>query len=68
MRKLKEKEDKVYIKRLLFIKKVTTLIIICLIFRLFYIQILQHDFYITEINKQRQIQIPINSGRGIIFD
>ena len=68
MRRDRKKEKKVYIKRLLFIKIFITSIVICLILRLFYIQVLQHDFYMAEINKQRQIQIPINSGRGIIFD
>ncbi|SNR85182.1 peptidoglycan glycosyltransferase/penicillin-binding protein 2 [Anaerovirgula multivorans] len=69
MRKnIKDKKTNVNIKRLLFIGVSSTVIIFLLIFRLFYIQVIQHDLYTREVNKQRQINIPINSGRGIVLD
>ncbi|SES71708.1 penicillin-binding protein 2 [Natronincola peptidivorans] len=69
MRKSKEKNQQpVYIKRLLFIGLISTLLIVFLVGRLFYIQILQHDFFVMEVNRQRQISIPTDSGRGILFD
>ncbi|MCC5911478.1 MAG: penicillin-binding protein 2 [Clostridiaceae bacterium] len=55
-------------KRLLFMGCTASFVISLLVVRLFYIQIIQHDFYTAEINKQREISIPINSGRGIILD
>lgn len=58
----------VNINRLLYIGLFSTFILFLLIFRLFYIQIFQHDFYTREVNKQRQINIPINSGRGLVLD
>ncbi|AOY77037.1 peptidoglycan D,D-transpeptidase FtsI family protein [Clostridium formicaceticum] len=71
MRRAQKKEKKkelVYIKRLWFIGIVSTMMILLLMMRLFYIQVMQYDFYLKEVNKQRQINIPINSGRGMIFD
>ncbi|SDK52790.1 peptidoglycan D,D-transpeptidase FtsI family protein [Natronincola ferrireducens] len=69
MRKEKRNQtEKVYIKRLLFIGALYSIIVLLLIGRLFYIQVLRHDFYVKEVNRQRQLNIPINSGRGILFD
>ncbi|AKL95265.1 stage V sporulation protein D [Clostridium aceticum] len=68
LQKQKEKEEKVHIKRLWFIGAVSTMMMVLLMARLFYIQVIQHDFYVREVNKQRQINIPVNSGRGMIFD
>lgn len=64
----KENRRNVNINRLLFIGATATTIIFLLVVRLFYIQVVQHESYIKEANRQRQINIPINSGRGIIFD
>lgn len=55
-------------KRLILLGITFTSFILVLILRLFYIQVIQHNFYISEVNKQRQINLPINSGRGMIYD
>ncbi|MBN4074519.1 penicillin-binding protein 2 [bacterium AH-315-E09] len=54
--------------KLIFIGVVSTLLIIALIIRLYYIQIVKHDVYTTEINKQKSINIPIARTRGMIVD
>ena len=54
--------------RLLFIRNISFFILFLLIIRLFYIQVIGHDFYNAEVMKQRQINIPVSSGRGIIYD
>lgn len=56
------------IKKLLIIGAVATLSVVILILRLFYIQVVKHDLYSTEVNKQRRMHIPLNSGRGLILD
>jgi len=66
-RKINKSSD-VNIIRLLLIRRVTFLIIAGLIMRLFYIQIIRHDFYTSEVMKQRQLSIPVDSGRGLILD
>ncbi|SCY98331.1 peptidoglycan D,D-transpeptidase FtsI family protein [Alkaliphilus peptidifermentans] len=55
-------------KRLLFLGVISTIFIIALGIRLFYLQIVKHDLYTTEVNKQRSLTIPLNSGRGYFFD
>lgn len=67
-RREKHNQYDVNIKRLLYIKVISFTILFALVIRLFYIQIVGHDFYTSEVSKQRQISIPINSGRGIIYD
>ncbi len=62
------KTNQVNINRLSSIKVICFVILIGLTIRLFYIQIINHDFYKKEAMKQRQINIPIDSGRGIILD
>lgn len=64
----KNKTTQVNIKRLLFIKGVCFFILAGLIVRLFYIQVMRHDFYNAEVTKQRQLTIPVDSGRGLILD
>ncbi|MGV8146829.1 MAG: peptidoglycan D,D-transpeptidase FtsI family protein, partial [Alkaliphilus sp.] len=54
--------------KLLFIGIVSTLLILVLIMRLYYIQIVKHDIYTTEINKQKSVNIPIGMARGMILD
>ena len=54
--------------RLIFIGNIFLFILLILIVRLFYIQVVKYDFYNTEAIRQRQINIPVNSGRGIIYD
>ena len=58
----------VNVKKLFFIGIVTTFIMFSLVIRLFYIQVIKKDLYTTEVNKQRRMHIPLNSGRGLILD
>jgi len=62
------KSSELNIKRLLLIRSVTFLVLAGLIIRLFYIQVIRHDFYNAEVMKQRQLSIPVDSGRGLILD
>ncbi len=55
-------------KRLIFIRSIFFFILLILIVRLFYIQVAKYDFYNAEAMKQRQINIPVSSGRGLIYD
>ncbi|MBM7613966.1 peptidoglycan D,D-transpeptidase FtsI family protein [Alkaliphilus hydrothermalis] len=55
-------------KRLIIMGMVASIMIVALMGRLFYIQIMKNDLYTTEVNKQRNISIPLSSGRGIIYD
>ncbi|MBU5677982.1 penicillin-binding protein 2 [Alkaliphilus sp. MSJ-5] len=71
MSRIKRKKNEcsvVNIKRLLFIRGMSFCIFIGLIVRLFYIQVIKYDFYNAEVIKQRQISIPVDSGRGLILD
>ncbi|NLM03708.1 MAG: penicillin-binding protein 2 [Clostridiales bacterium] len=68
MTKRHNEKNIVYIKRLQSIKIIAMLLLISLIIRLFYIQIFKHEFYIAQIKKQQQILIPLDNGRGIIYD
>lgn len=47
------------VRKLLFIGIVSTLILVALVLRLYYIQIVKHDIFTTEINKQKSINIPL---------
>ena len=58
----------VNIKKLWFMGILATVVMVSLTVRLFYIQIVKHDLYTTEVNKQRRMHIPLNSGRGLILD
>ncbi len=58
----------VNIKRLWFIGALATFVLVALLARLFYIQVIKYDLYTTEVNKQRQMHIPLNSGRGQLLD
>ncbi len=60
--------ENVNIKRLWFIGVLATFLILTLLARLFYIQVVKHDLYTTEVNKQRRMHIPLNSGRGLLLD
>ena len=66
--KRKSEKKEVYIKRLLFIKGLSFLVLFALIIRLYYIQIVKQEFYTSEVSKQRELSIPIDSGRGLILD
>lgn len=71
MTRLQKKQlarEKVYIKRLLFMGFVATIVMMLLVTKLYSIQIRKNDLYATEVNKQRWISIPTGSNRGIIFD
>ncbi len=68
LRRKKTKNNTVSRKRLLLIRSIFFLILLALIGRLFYIQVVMEDFYKAEVMKQRQISIPVNSGRGLIYD
>ncbi len=67
-RKRNKEKKEVNIKKLLFIQMVSFVILLGLAGRLFYLQVINHDFYSTQVLKQRQISIPVDSGRGKIFD
>ncbi len=67
-KKLHYNSYKIGKRRLIVIGIVYSIIIFLLLVRLYYIQIIQKDFYTKEVNKQRQIKIPVDTGRGIIFD
>lgn len=64
----KRNQEKVNIKKLWFIQIISFTILFGLAGRLFYLQVIKHDFYSAEVLKQRQINIPVDSGRGTIFD
>ena len=64
----RKKNNTIGKKRLLFIRNIIFFILLILIVRLFYIQVAEHDFYNAEVIKQRQINIPVSSGRGLIYD
>ncbi len=68
MRKRKEYDEKIRMSRLLIMGIVSSLLIVGLGVRLFYIQIYKHELYTTEVNKQRSLTIPLSSGRGLIYD
>jgi len=71
MRKMRKEEDRknnTHVAKLMFIGYFSTAIFVALIFRLFYLQVIKHDFYTTEINKQMMFTIPVDMGRGEIFD
>ncbi|KAB3537351.1 hypothetical protein F8154_03410 [Alkaliphilus pronyensis] len=55
-------------KKLILLGVLSTICILGLGIRLFYIQIVKHDLFLTEVNKQRSLTIPINSGRSYFFD
>lgn len=55
-------------KRLLFLSVSSMVLFLCLLGRLFYLQIIMHEPYSNEVNKQRSLTIPLSSGRGIIYD
>ncbi len=67
-RKEKKEDSIIYTKRILIMGAVSTIIILALLLRLFFLQIIKHDFYTTEVNKQRNLTIPLTSGRGTIYD
>ncbi|WP_026475829.1 peptidoglycan D,D-transpeptidase FtsI family protein [Alkaliphilus transvaalensis] len=54
--------------RIIIMGVVASTIIVALIGRLFYLQVMRHEFYTTEVNKQRNVTIPLTSGRGTIYD
>lgn len=64
----KNEPSKACVNKILFIGIVSTLIILALMLRLYYIQIVKHDIYTTEINKQKSINIPLGRIRGMILD
>ncbi len=64
----KKKNNTIGRRRLLFMRNISFFILFLLIIRLFYIQVIGRDFYNAEVMKQRQINIPVSSGRGIIYD
>ncbi|KAB3527609.1 peptidoglycan D,D-transpeptidase FtsI family protein [Alkaliphilus serpentinus] len=55
-------------KKLLLIGIISTVCLLYLLGRLYYIQIIKNDLYLSEVNYQRNIDIPVNSGRGNIVD
>lgn len=68
LQRRRRKKDLVYKTRLLVIRNIILFAFIGLIVRLFYIQVTKHNFYNAEVVKQRQVTIPVSSGRGIIYD
>lgn len=68
MEKKNQQVNATTIKKLWIIGVVATLGMLILTFRLFYIQVVKHDLYTTEVNKQRRMHIPLDSGRGQILD
>ena len=68
LRRSKKRKNIIGRRRLLYIGSIFSLIMLALIVRLFYIQVVMHDHYNAEVLKQRQINIPVNSGRGLIYD
>lgn len=67
-RRRRKKQDKINKKRLVYIRNIFLFLFVILIGRLFYIQVGKHDFYKEEVVKQRQVTIPVGSGRGTIYD
>ncbi|GAB6087902.1 peptidoglycan D,D-transpeptidase FtsI family protein [Alkaliphilus crotonatoxidans] len=61
-------QEKIKTSRILILGVVSSLIIMALGVRLFYIQFFKHELYTTEVNKQRSLTIPLSSGRGLIYD
>lgn len=55
-------------KKLLLIGFISTACLMGLLIRLYFIQIVSSDLYVTEVNRQRSFSIPLNSGRGNIYD
>ena len=66
-KKLRQLEN-VNINKLWFLGILASVLMVSLMLRLFYIQIIKHDLYTTEVNRQRRMHIPLNSGRGLILD
>ena len=65
--------DKYYVKfiltnRLKFMLNFFMLIFLLIIARFFYIQILQHQYYVTQANSNSIKLLPITPSRGMIFD
>ncbi|NMA03280.1 MAG: penicillin-binding protein 2 [Clostridiales bacterium] len=68
LRRRKRDDNLISKKRLLFMRGIFFFVLLALTTRLFYIQVIEHDFYNAEVIKQRQVNIPVSSGRGLIYD
>ena len=55
-------------KRLTFIWGSSIVLIVVLLFRLFSLQVLHHDFYTQKLNSQIEKTVPLPASRGNIYD
>ena len=57
-----------FYRRYLFIVTCVSLVFIAIICRLFYLMVIQHDFYLDRSEKQIQKLIKVDTSRGKIYD
>ena len=63
-----DKESRVFLARVLLAFSLAVFLMILLVFRLFYLQIIQHEIFST-LSDQNRIQVqPLPPMRGLIYD
>ncbi|OGT49970.1 MAG: penicillin-binding protein 2 [Gammaproteobacteria bacterium RIFCSPHIGHO2_12_FULL_41_15] len=61
-------ETRLFIKRIWALVAFVAVVVVCIIVRLFYLQILEHKFYSTLSDQNLLSIIPIGPKRGLIYD